>query len=76
MASKRENDLSALPRGWTKQLKTAFLHGVSLAASAMTVARARAATSRTPTLRLQAELDRAENEIALLREELDLKDAR
>lgn len=65
-----------LPRGWTKHVRSAFLHAISLASSALTVAWSRAATSGRPTKRLHAKLDRAKQEIALLKEELDLKDAR
>ena len=65
-----------LPRGWTKHVRSAFLHAVSLSSTALTVAWSRAAKSPRPTSRLQAELDRANTEIALLREELNLKDAR
>jgi len=60
-----------LPRGWTKHVKSSLLHAISLAAMALTIARSR----RTRT-RLQTELDRADTEIALLKEELAIKDAR
>ena len=60
-----------LPRGWSKQVKSSLLHAISLAAMALTVVRSR----RTRT-RLQTELDRADTEIALLKEELAIKDAR
>ncbi len=72
----RQLDDPLLPRGWTKHVRSAFLQAVSLASTALTIAWSRAAKSRRPTKRLQAELDRANTEIALLREELDLKDAR
>jgi len=47
------------------------LHAISLGAMALAVAR-----SRRVRARLRVELDRAENEIALLKEELAIKDAR
>jgi putative transposase len=47
-----------------------------MASVALTVARSRAATSDREVRRLQAELDRASTEIALLKEELSIKDAR
>ncbi len=72
----RQLNDAPLPRGWTKHVRSAFLHALSLASTALTVARSRAATSPRPTKRLQTELDRANTEIALLREELDVKDAR
>jgi transposase-like protein len=65
-----------LPKGWTKRLKSSLLHAISLAATALTVARGRAVSSRRTIDRLQDELERALTEIALLKEELDIKDAR
>ena len=65
-----------LPRGWTQHVKSALLHAVSLASTALTLARSRAATSHLERRRLQGELDRATTEIALLREELEIKEAR
>ena len=76
MRSQSSRQPIPLPRGWTHHVKSAVLHAVSLAAAALTLARSRAATSRVARHRLQAELDRATTEIALLREELDIKDAR
>jgi transposase InsO family protein len=60
-----------LPGGWAKHVKASLLHAISLAAMALTVARSRRARSR-----LETELERADNEIALLKEELAIKDAR
>jgi transposase InsO family protein len=60
-----------LPSGWTHHVKCGLLHAISLAAMALAVARSRHTQSR-----LQTELDRADNEIALLKEELAIKDGR
>ena len=60
-----------LPRGWTKHVRSALLHSISLATMALTVAR-----GRRTQYGIHAELERAINEIALLREELEIKDAR
>ncbi len=60
-----------LPRGWSKHIKTGLLHAISLATVALTIARSRHTRSRFLT-----ELDRANGEIALLKEELVIKDAR
>jgi transposase InsO family protein len=60
-----------LPRGWTRRVRSSLLHAISLATAVLTAARARASSQD-----LRAELERAEQEIALLREELDLKDSR
>jgi hypothetical protein len=58
-----------LPRGWTKHVKSALLHAISLASMALTVARSRRSGDRV-------QLKRVINEIALLKEELGIKDAR
>jgi len=63
----------ALPRGWSKHVKSGLMHAISLAAMALTVARGRIATRRCGLL---VELDRANTEIALLKEELEIKDSR
>jgi putative transposase len=68
MSSQR---FTPLPRGWPNHIKSSLLHAISLAAMALTVARSRCTRNY-----LQAELDRANNEIALLKEELAIKDAR
>ena len=61
-----------LPRQWPEHVKSGILHAVALASAAMTAVHARTARRH----RLRAELDRAKNEIALLREELEIKDGR
>jgi transposase-like protein len=60
-----------LPRGWKKHIKSSVLHAISLATAALTIARSRGATRS-----LHAELERTTNEIALLKEELEIKDSR
>ena len=60
-----------LPSRWAHHVKSGLLHAISLAAMALTVARSRHTRSR-----LQIDLDRANDEIALLQEELAIKDAR
>jgi len=67
---------TALPSGWTRYVRSALLQAVSLPATAWTLTRSRAATSRRRRGRLQAELDRARTEISLLKKELRIKDAR
>ncbi len=62
-----------LPRAWTKTVRSSILHAISLAFAALTRAWGSAATSPRRTTRLQAELDRAKTEIALLNEELAIK---
>ncbi len=65
-----------LPRGWTKTVRAGVLHAISVAAAAMTSAWSKAATSRSARQRALAEVDRLGTEIALLKEELAIKDAR
>jgi transposase InsO family protein len=65
-----------LPSGWPKHARSALLHSISLGATALTVVHGWAARQRSSGLRLRAELQRLERELALLREELRLKDAR
>ena len=61
-----------LPDQWSEHVKSGVLHAIALASVALSYARGRAATRR----RLRAELDQAKTEIALLREELAIKDER
>ncbi len=61
-----------LPAHWPRHVKSGVLHAVSLASVALTCARGRFAGQS----RLLARLDQANTEIALLREELAIKDGR
>jgi hypothetical protein len=65
-----------LPKSWTSQVRSAVLHVISLARFSLAYSRGWAADSANTRLRLKAELERAEEEVALLREELRIKDAR
>jgi hypothetical protein len=76
MATRHPQQAAPLPRGWTKQVKSALLHAISLVTMALTIARSRAAMSRSRSRRLKAERDRAQTEVALLKEELGIKDSR
>jgi len=61
-----------LPRQWPDHVKSAVLHAIGLASVVVSYARGRA----TRRYSLQARLEQAESEIALLREELAIKDGR
>ncbi len=61
-----------LPRQWPKHIKSGVLHAISLASVILVYARANAAGGR----RLTTKLEQAETEIALLREEISIKDGR
>ena len=65
-----------LPKHWNKHVKSAILHVISLAQYATAYTRSWAADSRNARVRLTAEKDRLEQELALLREEIRVKDAR
>ena len=68
--------LPPLPRGWTKTVRSAVVQAISVASMALTHTWGRAATASKPRRRLHAELDRLKTEVALLHEELDIKDSR
>ena len=61
-----------LPSQWPRHVKSGILHAISLASVVVAVARGRALGRK----RLHAQLDQATAEIALLREELLIKDGR
>ena len=61
-----------LPDPWPQRVKSALLHAIALAGVAITAAQGRLARRQD----LRARLDQAHNEIALLREELAIKDGR
>ena len=65
-----------LPRNWPECVKVAVIQCVALAHRGITYSRSFAINSDIERVRLAGQLDRAENEIALLREELRIKDAR
>ncbi len=65
-----------LPRGWPKVVRSGVLQAISVAATAVTHAWSRGATSRSSRSRERAEADRLRTEVLLLTEELDLKDSR
>ena len=64
------------PRGWPSRVKSAILHVISLAQFTLAYTRGWAANSPNSRIRLKAELDRALQEITLLREEVRIKDVR
>lgn len=61
----------ALPRDWPHHVRSSLLHAISLASAVLTLARAKATAQDHRT-----EVERARSELALLKEELDLKDPR
>ena len=65
-----------LPKSWPATVGVAMLHVVSLAKYAAVYTRSWAADSSNARVRLRAEKDRLREEVALLREEMRIKDAR
>ena len=65
-----------IPKSWPLHVKSAVLHIISLAHFSITHARGWAANSVSERVRTAAENDRLHQEIALLREELRIKDVR
>ena len=74
MAAKKPPTIP-LPKGWTKHVRTAMLHVISLAQYATAYTRSWAADSTNARLRIKAENDRSQQDILLLREEMRIKDA-
>ena len=65
-----------LPKEWPTIVKSAVLQVISLAHYVMTYTRSWCANNRISRLRSRAKLELVEQEIALLTEELRIKDAR
>ena len=65
-----------LPSGWAKNVKSAVLHVISVAQFALAHTHGWAADTLNPRVRQAAQMDRLVNDIALLQEELRIKDAR
>lgn len=75
MSQKRAPNVP-LPKHWNKHAKSAVMHVISLAQYATAYTRSWASDTRNARVRLTAEKDRLEQERALLREEIRIKDAR
>jgi len=76
MARKALFDGIPLPDDWSEHVKLAFLTAVSLAHRALTVTQSWCVNSRISRIRLIGDNNRLLTEIALLHEELRIKDAR
>jgi transposase InsO family protein len=76
MARHQNSQGIPLPRGWPRHVKSAVLHVVALAQYAATYTRSWAANARIARVRLKAQNDRLQQEVALLTEEIRIKDAR
>jgi len=65
-----------LPRGWPRHVRSAMLHVIALGQHAVAHTRSWAINSRITCVRLKAENDQLRQEVALLTEEIRIKDAR
>ena len=65
-----------LPKGWPRRIRSAIVQVAAMANVAYNVARAHAEHHFDARVRLQAQLDQRDGEIALLREDARIKDAR
>jgi putative transposase len=65
-----------LPRGWPRRVRSAVVQVISLAGASMAAVRGWASDSMNSSLRRRSEIDRLQQEVQLLREEIRIKDAR
>ena len=65
-----------LPQSWTSHVRSAMLHVISLAQFATVYTRSWAVDSLNERVRLKVENNRLRRELALLQEEIRIKDAR
>ena len=65
-----------LPKGWPRRVRSAIIHAISLAHVSLTSTRSWAANSWNARVRLKEENDRLRQELALILEEMRIKDAR
>ncbi len=76
MSSGNSQKAIPLPKDWPNHVQAAILHVIALAHLAIVHSRSRVAHSRLTRVRLRGQLEQAENEIGLLKEEMRIKDAR
>jgi transposase InsO family protein len=65
-----------LPKQWPSQVRSGVLHAISLAHYSLTYTRSWAANSWNARIRLKQENDRLRQKLALVREEMRIKDSR
>ncbi len=70
------NPILPLPRQWSRRVRTAVIHAISLAQFALTAARATSKPGGRARTRSERDVERLRQEVHLLKEELRLKDAR
>ena len=75
MAAPSSAEMVSLPSRWPRHVRSAIVHAVSMAGVAFTATQARAENHFNARSRLRASNDRLLRQVALLREELRIKDA-
>ena len=65
-----------LPKGWPRRVRSAVVHAISMSNVVFTVTRSHAENHFNARVRIQAANDRLRRDVALLKEELRIKDAR
>ncbi len=76
MMASHDRIVIPLPKNWPRRVRSGAIHAISLARFSLTAARGQAAHAWDARVRLAEENNRLRQEIALLREELRIKDAR
>jgi len=76
MAKQKKPPAISLPRGWPRHVRSTMLHVISMAQFALAYTRGWAANSQVARVRLKAENARLRQHVALLTEEIRIKDAR
>lgn len=76
MLGSRSRPRIPLPKQWSSRVRSGVLHAISLAHYSLTYTRSWAANSINARIRLKQENDRLQQELALLQEEMRIKDSR
>jgi transposase InsO family protein len=76
MIGDRSRPTIPLPKQWPSRARSGVLHAISLAHFSLTYTRSWAANSWNARIRLKQENDRVRQELALVREEMRIKDSR
>jgi len=76
MLGNRSRPRIPLPKQWPSRVRSGVLHAISLAHFSLTYTRSWAANSWNARIRLKQESDRLRQELALVREEMRIKDSR
>lgn len=76
MSAIDERSCGRLPKDWPRRVRSGAIHAISLARFSLIAARGHAANSWNARIRLREENDRLLQEIALLQEEIRIKDSR